>query len=1518
MTKAHNDRIVQDGSDKGYSIRVGKTLPVNSANLAYVSSEAMAPEKNLHINDLSTNIKENGLPLSYEKERLMFPGEDFLLRELAGNAALPSSRVALTDEFSVPKNSQEDPAPLYYKAEASGWFDAKGGLVTPYLSGYHEEPPTAQDYATVPHLAAEQLLYLGTKITVTNLDGTPIHTKHRYKIHLTRAEGVDIPANAYRVGVYTNFRGSAEDSYLLRYERYNEDGTHTSDHTEVLNAYAFFEQVDKERLDAIAENPKLGEQWRSELNDKEYAIQEVDGDNYEIYAPSQVLVANAMTRPAHQFKYRTQAELKARFSNSNPGVLNIGIAFLNNSVMNVEDASGVLKKIFEDESKPPYLDFVNPHPPQKSLLKENPKYWGVDLAMPVEKWNDYDLVIITGYGYYNMSPYNDAIRNFLSNGGKVWVDNAGELGKSLSFKSDAGAETFLNTVGFSKTQNASGFKAAETTAAAQEMLNRLYILGGNQGEFQAGYQKNGVSVGPLITFGAQESLSNWEQIVTYSTKTPALMVTKQRPGTIYERGRLLVSNCGIFRALAYNDEDNMKLVLNVLLSLAETKWFAGPWQQEYVYHRDNLFKEEYKGPEGRALYVDERSDHDASQVVAKKRLANNTRTALLPYLPEPFFSATGQYKVEVASNNQVQVTNPSAEVGSYDNTEQIPRDRWLGTTADAIPGWSTKHFAGATPEFTHITSSTQRGDKALKLVVSEGVTGSHAFWSNTVSQLVGGTYRAKAWVKAEQVAGVDTNGASIGVYKENGELIGRGTPLIGTMDWVQLSVSFNLTSPQNVEVRIGFVDGNGTGTLTIDLLEIESIGSVYMTPANDGNRALYAYAVKPQGETFDLRAQGFSTADVTTYDPEIPVTYTIRSFVYTWDNYAGRYMKLYGNAVTETRTIRRSDGIVSFGSLSTMLPALNAGAQWADRNDVYYEVFIGAEGSAQVESRFVNLEIYDADSGRYFFNKNGEVIIRYMDLFYFGENRNILLQARTNYYTIRATKRRYGVMVEAENRIALAHPATLDNRSSWFLRVQNGSFTKRSLNYNDIKELIGYDNRYYAFQQRLFGVHDYQLPEFNRQVFQPSMGYKRINEEIAEYVNDTTIRVQNAPLLVKRGEAHKELLATAGETRQVFKAQQGEWLTSEAPKVYVDEDMNGTEVEWLTGFDIDFRNGLVIFEEPVNGIVKADYAYNNLEVWKRTYNNVRIRQAEMTTADRRTFHSKHRNWLPFPNPVVSIVPYYGGREKIAAPSTYTIDYLNGVVTFKEDVADIVKVSYNYSKDRALQVRDYDMQNGLLYLSESIDFKDELYVRYYYEERFLEYRGYYDEDLRTFIHLDLNPSEGHYVTMPVVRTEDFTGVAFTSWEMVPTAKLMNKEVYVYLLPYRNSFGEVNEHTVRHCYSLSEWQSIQKTNPAAMLLGTVHVREHTQVQDTVVMDTRQRGGGLKAAISETDMAKTQPLSSSYWDMATWDGVAYSKNGVVILEVPRSVLKTHGGQFDEKQVEDMVRKYIAYGVYPIIEYI
>lgn len=1556
MTKAHNDRIVQDGGNKGYSIRVGKNLPKNSANLAYVSTPAMGPKVNLLINDVSNKITENGLPSIYQQEKIAFPDDSFLLRELSGASTIPSNNVVLTDEFSVPSTGQDMPTPLYYRAKTKGYFDAKGATVVPYISGYSDRPAeNPRDYVQLTFDEKEDMLYLGTKIKINYLDGSDLKKEHKYKIHLVREEGSTLPANTYSIYIYSNFRGNENETFAIRYEKYNTNGSHVKDYVEILNAYPFFEEVNVTTLEELAATPKANNIWKSELGSQEYAVVEAGEGKYQVYAPSQVIVANDTTRPAHQFKYKIKADLTTRFSVSNPGVVNIGIAYLNSNIFGVENLTSTLWKMYESKSRPAYLEFQNPHPATIDSIKNSSRYWTVDLEMPAEHWDDYDIIILSGYGFFDMSQYNDNLRQFLENGGKLWIDNAGSGHDVLTFTKVDGTETFLTNVGFLSIQNTNytiktgdtlasiasqykvttdalieenssisnlttyitnaanvgnvivipvpydetGFKTASTSSAG--FLDRLYMI--TDAQIDIGYQ----GVNPKITFGSGESSSSWSTAIKYSNNHPSIIHKK-----IYGLGTIIVSNCGVFRALFHNEDEDMKFAINTVLYFAEKRVVHTPYIQDYVYHRDNLFTQEYKNVNGTDAYRDDRNDIDNTQIVAKKIISNTVYLAMQPYLDKSFYSATGTYQVEVQSNNEVPLLNASFETGAFNQATNKEITSWTVTTDNVFTGWSVARLAGSTAQFKHQTSISQRGSKSISVEGAADSVGTQAYWHQLVEDLVPGTYRATIWMKVSNVDIVSGSGATIGIYNTSGEKIVVSDGLIGTRDWTEVTVDFSVDTTQDVYIRLGFVDGNGSGKVEFDYVTLNSIGSVYMTPNGNGNKMLYAYATKPKSQAINLQAEGFVSSDITTYDPEVDVTYTVRAYVYRWDNYLGRNMRYYGKYSTYKKTIRRSDGIVSLGSLSTLIPEIQGGAEWADSNKIYYEVLLGGPDGVDSDSQFVNLEIYDTQTGNYFYSKEGEILIRNMDLFNNGEQKQIILQARTNYYTIRATKRRYGLFVQDESKISLAYPPTIDDRDSWFLRVRNGGFIKKQLSYSEWKDLQNYDSRYFQFQQQTFGTHTYMIPEYERQVFKPKRGIKKVHQEVAEYIDDNTIRVQNAPLYVLQGNVRGEQLDPVDDSRRIFKAENNGWLDTFLPKVYIDQDHNGSYLLITSGFHIDYENGCIVFTTTQDADVKADYDYNNLEVVKRSYSNVKVSNERMLTSDKRTFTSKHKRWLAHPVPVVKTIPYSSNKSTIVPPTSFTIDYEDGEITFKQDVNGQVYVDYSYSTDTDLVVRDYDIQNGLIYLETPIDFKDEIYVNYYYEENFVEYRGYYNEDAERFIYLDLNPSEGHYCTMRSVRN------GRTIYEEVPTAKLMNKEVYVYIVPYQDSFGNRNKQTLRHCYSLTEWQQVQKTTPNALLLGVIHLREHTKVTDAVVLDTRTRGGGLKEEISEAKIKKTQPLSFNYWDMGTWDGKAYYKNGTIVIEIPKSILRSEGGQFTEQQVRDIVDKYIAYGIYYIIEYV
>ena len=103
-----------------------------------------------------------------------------------------------------------------------------------------------------------------------------------------------------------------------------------------------------------------------------------------------------------------------------------------------------------------------------------------------------------------------------------------------------------------------------------------------------------------------------------------------------------------------------------------------------------------------------------------------------------------------------------------------------------------------------------------------------------------------------------------------------------------------------------------------------------------------------------------------------------------------------------------------------------------------------------------------------------------------------------------------------------------------------------------------------------------------------------------------------------------------------------------------------------------------------------------------------------------------------------------------------------------------------------------------------------------------------------------------------------------------------------------------------------------------LAKIYVKPNSNRSDITVIDTRQRGGGLKESISQDLIDKFEPEANYYWDIGFLDGKAYPGNSVVIVRLPKTILKEHGGRFTESEVEAAVDKHIAFGSYYIIEYV
>jgi hypothetical protein len=158
-------------------------------------------------------------------------------------------------------------------------------------------------------------------------------------------------------------------------------------------------------------------------------------------------------------------------------------------------------------------------------------------------------------------------------------------------------------------------------------------------------------------------------------------------------------------------------------------------------------------------------------------------------------------------------------------------------------------------------------------------------------------------------------------------------------------------------------------------------------------------------------------------------------------------------------------------------------------------------------------------------------------------------------------------------------------------------------------------------------------------------------------------------------------------------------------------------------------------------------------------------------------------------------------------------------------------------------------------------------------------------------------------------------------LVPSSELIDKSIYIYLLPWTVDNGPEEKWTVRHTFSYDSLKAIIAANPRIVHLATVQSRERATIEDAVVLDTRVRGGGLKKSINSRRIEQVQPLSQHNWDIGAWDGIGYQSNGVVVVRLPKRILEGDPNfrlsAMTDNQVREMVTKYLAYGVFPIIEY-
>jgi FlaG/FlaF family flagellin (archaellin) len=235
---------------------------------------------------------------------------------------------------------------------------------------------------------------------------------------------------------------------------------------------------------------------------------------------------------------------------------------------------------------------------------------------------------------------------------------------------------------------------------------------------------------------------------------------------------------------------------------------------------------------------------------------------------------------------------------------------------------------------------------------------------------------------------------------------------------------------------------------------------------------------------------------------------------------------------------------------------------------------------------------------------------------------------------------------------------------------------------------------------------------------------------------------------------------------------------------------------------------------------------------------------------------------------------------------------------------------------AVGVKDWDRHKGYIYLDSEVEFNDDIRVTYIYEQKFLMYKGFASGG--EFYHLDLNPMPGHTYTDLSTQAE------------VASSSLVSKAIYLYVLPAYVYYSDnripargVDGSAIRHMIvdeSIPDSDTVQaigSIDSDALIIGKILVKPDASTSDILVLDTRQRGGGVMEDITRDLLKKYGDEATYLWDIGSWDGHPYPSNGVAILTLPSSLLIENGGKFTEDDIRQLLNKYIAFGIYVIIRY-
>ena len=1460
-------------NDKTYSIKIGKSIPDRGVNLAYVDTPKIYPSNNVIIS--SSSMANN---TTYE-EKLLMP--DNQMRLIAGEdiETFKSDNITMTDQFSVRNTITQSVKPLYYRGELKYNIKLEKNDLLKFVSGYMTETLTEISNMEFDITKESTYIYKPTATKIQFIDATDNRiyiTKNAPMINKILIQKVNLTEG--KIFIYT------EEAVRDVLVKYNSTDKTSPIKEEVLNTYAFFSRDDD--LDAyLKANDTLLTlpDFNNKLTDTLFSLRQ-EGTEFAAYVPTENIVATENTRKMYNFRYKVETNKTLKYNTVNKGTINIGVYCINDpgSGLGAKDIGDAMAAIQKNIDKlPTFITFQNPHPPYESQTSGNKKstdlYWKISLDMPPEHYHDYDVIIIGGLGPANLSQYNDYFKDYLSNGGSLWIDNCGSGGNALILESDLTSENgpFIIGANFNDTLSENTIKVLGTDDIG--LLSRYgKVIEGSSSQAKIGFQ----DTCPVMSLDSSEVASDWTTVIKYSdSNRPAVMYKRA-----FTRGLVVVSNCavmfGSYEEQATSGVDN-ELAINIMTVLGEDAWYTTPWINDYVLHKDQLFNGELG--KGIGEYTSQVCPNKTLFVgtVASKKIADSASSLINQYHLIETPTSSEKYYFHVEEFSYV-----SSSYVEDDALTMTVRKGPISVTSKTDPLYV---YSVTPPGAAFDINSLGFLDGHIQLF-NQDLLFSYIIRPYVYSwtDQAGLSKVSKIYGEAANIGvSIDSKGVLTSILKiKKSDGLKRLSPLAVSAPGTPEGEMWSNKDLVNYEVSLAsYSSGSNSAVQFLNK-------PITLTIQNSKSGELYtdAYGVPsiPYMELFNTENIG---------DISIYATTTYQSIMATKRVFAAKALT---SAPINARVPDEID------TKDQWFVRLTNGIYTVEKSDVLHTPTLVYEINDFHDQMFLPTEPFKQVSDE------PPIYLDYTKL----------QVGRTPMYI-------QDVNVENET---LVHIGNNTYKSRMYRNWNIGSvIVKKGIANEILTTLSELQGDYRVDYEEGAIVLDADITLSNLESITASFKCSNFNAKKFDYINDN-IRAEMLTMISL--ESNKTIYKVPANVYDV--------------RLY--ELINGVETSLTSVYELDAEMGLITIMAKMQSPVYIDYKYFGIS-------NIRVSGIDVTsgiiyTEDVIKLTDEVRIDYSYEETCYDYKGYYNGNTFVKLdlnPSTGHYSTMIRTTTNSLGVKEVLTndVSTSNLVDQQIYLYMVPSYDSTVYIAKVapgiLEFEndDTAYVNNIAESGIVPVGaiGRSSESYKNII----ENSDFVKRLIFVGADLDLEGLP----ESITRASLMNKftnslshertlGVNEKVMPISliqkssktNGFDYVtcciyNKSNVMHTFNkVILDQAIDNNN--AIQIADISIRQTATYEDVVVMDGRVRGGGIKTKLSNEQIAKKYPAIyesiMNFWDVGTWDGTPYQKNGVSIITLPISAkdnLPDSAANDPEGYIRSIIDKYIALGIQYIIEY-